>query len=247
MTTPPPTDRRTIAYTLPFVVFMAFLGIPELLSMVGLNLGEQNPQQFKFWMYVGQTVTALAVLAYVWKDVQFGPVRGILLATGCGILGIVVWLLPGHLFHSLSMNDGWWKYLGFAARVDGFNPSEVAEGGRGFYWCVVGLRFLRLVIVVPLVEELFWRGFLMRYLNDLDGDYWQVPFGTFHQRSLIGVTLAFVLVHSSVDYLAAAVFGFLMYVVAVRTKSLAACLVMHGVANLILGVYVMSTQQWGYW
>ena len=247
MTSPPKIDPRTITYTLPFLVFMGFLAVPEALSMVGVNVAAANPQLFKFWLYFAQTVVALGVLACVWKRIEFGPVRGLLLASGCGILGIVVWLLPGNLFHSLAMNDGWWKYLGFAARDDGFNPQAVCESGSAMYWGVVGVRFFRLVVVVPLVEELFWRGFLMRYLNDLDGDYWQMPFGTFHQRSLLGVTLAFVLVHSSVDYLAAAVFGLLMYAVAVRTKSLAACVLMHGVANLILGAYVMSTERWGYW
>jgi hypothetical protein len=38
-----------------------------------------------------------------------------------------------------------------------------------------------------------------------------------------------------------------VYFVAVRTKSLAACVVMHAVANLLLGVYVVSTKQWGFW
>jgi membrane protease YdiL (CAAX protease family) len=53
--------------------------------------------------------------------------------------------------------------------------------------------------------------------------------------------------HASIDYAAAIVFGSLMYWLAVRTKSLAACVLAHAVANLILGVYVMVTQQWGYW
>jgi membrane protease YdiL (CAAX protease family) len=38
-----------------------------------------------------------------------------------------------------------------------------------------------------------------------------------------------------------------MYFVAVRTKSLGACVFMHAVGNLALGLYVMKTQQWGFW
>ena len=46
---------------------------------------------------------------------------------------------------------------------------------------------------------------------------------------------------------AALIFGLMMYGLAVRTKSLSACVLMHATANLILGLYVVSTQSWGYW
>lgn len=135
----------------------------------------------------------------------------------------------------------------FSPRTDGFNPVLITQNQAFWYWFIVVLRFLRLVIVVPLVEEIFWRGFLMRFLCDIDGDYWKVPFGKFHWLSLVVVTAMFVMAHAPVDYVAAAVFGILMYGVAVKTKSLTACIVMHATANFILGLYVLSTQQWGYW
>lgn len=241
------TDPRTIAYTLPFGVFMAFLAVPELLSMLGLSPTDGGSLQLKLWLYPIQTLVAALALARVWKDLTFSPHKGLALATGCGLLGIVVWLLPGHLFHSLNMDEGWWKYLGFADRRDGFNPTAAGEAGSMAYLLTIVFRFLRLVVIVPLVEELFWRGFLMRYTTDLDGDYWKVPFGTYNLRSMLMVTAGFVLVHSTTDYAAATIFGLLMYAVAVRTKSLSACVLMHAVANLVLGCYVMSTESWGYW
>jgi membrane protease YdiL (CAAX protease family) len=50
-----------------------------------------------------------------------------------------------------------------------------------------------------------------------------------------------------VDYLGALIFGSLMYWVAVRTKSLLACIVMHGVANLLMGWYALETGKFGLW
>lgn len=241
------SDRQTFAYTLPFGVFMAFLAVPEFLSMLGLAGDSGGDTQLKLWLFPIQTLATAIALALVWKRLMFGPHKGFLLATGCGLLGIVVWLLPGHLFNSVNMSEGWWKYLGFGSRLDGFNPSATGEAGSAGYLFTIAVRFLRLVVIVPLVEELFWRGFLMRYTTDLEGDYWKVPFGTYNLRSMLMVTGGFVLVHSSVDYAAAIVFGLLMYAVAVRTKSLSACVLMHAVANLVLGCYVMSTESWGYW
>ena len=50
-------------------------------------------------------------------------------------------------------------------------------------------RFLRLVIVVPLVEEIFWRGFLLRYL--INEKFTEVPIGAFSWFSFGVVTVAF--------------------------------------------------------
>lgn len=246
MTEQQQSDPRTLAYTAPFVAFMAFLVLPDLLKGMFAD-GETGANLARQWIYPIQTIVSLAVLFAYRKHITFGPHSGWLLATGCGILGIIAWLLPGHLYVSWELAEGWWQYLGFTDRREGFRPDDAGPVGSLPYLASVGFRFLRLVIVVPLIEEVFWRGFLMRLLTDLDGDYWQVRFGTHHRNALLGVTAAFVLIHSPADYFGAVVFGLLMYFVAVRTRSLSACVLMHAVANLILGIYVMTTQQWGYW
>ena len=87
----------------------------------------------------------------------------------------------------------------------------------------------------------------MRFLIDQYGDYWKVPFGKFDWYSFVVVTGLFTLEHAPVDWAAAVIFGTMMYFVAVRTKSLCACVVMHAVANLLLSLYTIAWQQWGYW
>ena len=87
----------------------------------------------------------------------------------------------------------------------------------------------------------------MRYLLDKDGDYWRQPFGKFSFKTYVFITFLFVIVHSPSDYFGAFIYGSIAYWVAVRTKSLAACVLMHSVANLLLGCYVMFTGEYGYW
>ncbi|MFY9253959.1 MAG: CAAX prenyl protease-related protein [Fuerstiella sp.] len=244
-------DPRTVAYVAPFGCFMAFLIVPDVLSMLGFAAPQPDAQSpmdsIRLWLYPLQTIVTLVVLVCYWKHFTFGPYQGWLLGICAGLLGILLWILPGYLFEARQLPEGWWKHFGFAQRTDGFDPNSAASRGVAFYWFTILMRFVRLVVVVPLVEELFWRGFLMRFLADLDGDYWKIPFGTFHQRSLLVVTTLFVLVHAPVDYAAALIFGLLMYGLAVKTKSLSACVIMHATANLVLGVYVMATHNWGYW
>jgi CAAX prenyl protease-like protein len=100
---------------------------------------------------------------------------------------------------------------------------------------------------VAFVEEVFWRGFLMRFLLKPDGKYWKIPFGKFSWFSFAVVTTAFVFIHQPVDYAGAVVYGTLTYIVAVKTKSLAACIVMHAVANLLMGIYALQYAKYGLW
>ncbi|MDB4531304.1 CAAX prenyl protease-related protein [Akkermansiaceae bacterium] len=137
------------------------------------------------------------------------------------------------------------KLTGLAPRREGFDPG-VFENPVA-YWASLILRMVRAVVVVALVEEIFWRGFLMRFLLDMDGDYWKVPFGKPAKISFVVVTLVFVLAHAPIDYAGAIVYGSLTYAVAVYTKSLLACVVMHGVANATMGVYALYYDKLGLW
>ena len=245
-------QSRDLAHIVPFVVFLAFLMLLGLMESFGFTSDREGmpwwrsaPEQ---WVYPLQTFVTLGLLAFFWNHYEFKPIRGIGFGVVMGVIGIVIWIAPGYLFRVRQMEPGTWlEYLGFAERIEGFNPSFIREHSALWYGVAVALRFLRMVVVVALIEEIFWRGFLMRYLTDLNGDYWQVPFGTFDWTSFVGVTLLVTLAHSPVDYAAAAIYGMLAYLVAVRTKTLTACVAMHATANLLLGIYTLATQQWGYW
>jgi CAAX prenyl protease-like protein len=241
----------TVAHGAPLAVFMGFLFVLDGMRSMGLTNSAETAawwqRQPELWLYPLQTAATLAVLWFYRKSYTFRPLNGLWLAVLLGVLGIAVWIAPGFLATQFRMNPGVLSFLGFKSRTNGFDPTLLTVSGGTLYWLVVLARFVRLVIAVPLAEEIFWRGFLMRYLVNPDGDFWQVRFGTFHWKSLTIVTALFVAAHSAADYAGAAIFGVLMYFLAVRTKSLAACVLMHAVANLLLGLYVLKTQQWGYW
>ena len=85
----------------------------------------------------------------------------------------------------------------------------------------------------------------MRFL--IKEDFNNVPIGTFQWRSFLIVALAFMLVHQTADWPAAFLCGIAYNLVAVRTGSLSACVLAHAITNLGLGIYIMSTRQWGFW
>ena len=48
-------------------------------------------------------------------------------------------------------------------------------------------------------------------------------------------------------YAGAFVYGSLTYLFCIWSKSLGACVVMHAVANLLMGLYIMQTGKYGLW
>ena len=220
------SQQALVAYVLPMAVFLALLVLASLLPGVGKSFWLASPE---YWIYPAQTFICGGLLVWFWREYQFRPPTKILFTFAIGLLVFVCWIAPQQFF-------------GFAPRRNGFNP-EVFAGPA--YWTTVVLRFARLVLVVPLIEEIFWRGFVLRYL--IEEKFHCVQVGTFSWLSFSVVTLGFGFSHSAEDRIAALLTGVLFNCVAYRTKSLASCVLVHAVTNLLLGLWIMKTRQWGFW
>jgi CAAX prenyl protease-like protein len=94
-----------------------------------------------------------------------------------------------------------------------------------------------------LVEELFWRSFLMRWL--IDPDIFKVPVGRVTPVAAAVTSVVFALAHP--EWLPALLTGLLWAWLLWQTKSLAACLISHATANLALGVFVIASGAWKFW
>lgn len=239
----------TAAHVLPLLLFLLLGALPGLIRVENPEL-PWHVRAPEHWVYPLQTVVCAVALLLFRRHHTFKPWSGLIPAFALGIVGCACWIAPAllreHLVQDGIQPASWWKWLGLAERSKGFDPM-IAEDSRLWFGLVVGFRFARMVLVVPLVEELFWRGFLMRYLLAEDGRFEKIPFGTHAWRVFWIVTAAVMLAHNTVDWPGAFVWGALMYFLAVRTKSLGACVFMHAVGNLALGLYVMKTRQWGFW
>ncbi|MBK1884248.1 CAAX prenyl protease-related protein [Luteolibacter pohnpeiensis] len=254
MKTNPPANHDTLtrAHVVPFAVFMGFLIVLQIFSSLvewkhpAAPWWRQDPAQL---IYPIQTLVTLGALIYYRRYFKFdwSPkwiVAGILF----GAVGIGFWLLPTTLYDAWGLTgktDGWMKWLGVAERKDGFNPGIFHHPAA--YWTSLIMRFFRAAVIVALVEEIFWRGFLMRFVCDWEGNYWKQPFGRATWRSYLIVTGLFILAHAPVDYAGALVYGSLTYLLCVWSKSLGACVMMHATANFLMGWYAMAYGKFGLW
>jgi uncharacterized protein len=226
------TSRRDfIAYTLPFAVFMAFLVLNSALASLFRTSDRLTLSEPQYWIFPLQTAVCAALLLLFWNAYPLRGSKGWSLGALAGVFAFVLWISPQVFF-------------GVPNRTKGFDP-EVFRDSFALYGLTVVARFARLVIVVPLVEEIFWRGFLMRYL--VNEKFTSIAFGTFRPFSFFAVAVLFMLVHSSADWIPSLITGLLLNGVAALTKSLWACVLAHAVANLGLGIYIMATRQWGFW
>ncbi len=226
--------EQWIAYTAPFFVFMGLLALSGLIGKFATDLGGPTTPIWltspEYWLYPVQTLACLAIIVHYRRQYHFNGWRPVT-ATLVGLLVLALWVSPQWL-------------LGAEARLYGFDPTPFAENPAA-YWFHVGFRFLRLVVAVPLLEEIFWRAFLMRWL--VKERFTSVPFGAFTAKSFFGVAVLFAMAHSGPDFVAALATGIIYNALAVMTRSLGACILAHAVTNLGLGIYIMTTRQWGFW
>jgi CAAX prenyl protease-like protein len=107
----------------------------------------------------------------------------------------------------------------------------------------LAIRFIGLVLIVPIIEEFFLRGFLMRYV--MGGNWWQIPFGQVNGAAIAIGTAFPVLYHP--EKLAALVWFSLITWLMIRTRNIWDCVAAHAITNFALGIYVVTQGEWRLW
>jgi CAAX prenyl protease-like protein len=186
-------------------------------------------------------LTVLAIVAVSPGYRQF-PLRLSPLAPLVGVVGVVLWIaickleLEANLLGPLGLNS-----LVDLGRRPGFNPLVELADRPPLAYGFLAIRFFGLAAVVPLIEEFFIRGFVMRFV--IDADWWKVPFGTLTPVAIAAGTLLPMLMHPA-ELFAAAVWFTLITWLMYKTRNIWDCVVAHAVTNLLLGIWVVATGEW---
>lgn len=215
--------------------------IPFVLYLFGTSFLARFGDEWYPLLYGGLVLGMLVYLAWllVGKSI-LRPHWRVLPAVVVGLVGIVLWVSLASL-HVEEWLAQWLPiWLRPEARV-AYNPLEHLSGVRE--WAFITVRLLGIAVVVPIAEELFWRGFLLRWL--IDPEWERVPLGEFTLSSCLTVTLMFTLAHP--EWLAAAVYCLLINVLLYWKKDLWLCVVAHAVSNFALAMYVLATGAWWLW
>ena len=216
-------------YVLPFFTFLVLMGV-----------GNQFGPKYLHYTYALRIFGSLAVALLFWR---FYPPLGKVHWVPAIVVGLLVaygWVAGHHWFRAQG-----WYYQPFADSAPGnyYDPRKYVGEGLGLWWFLF-IRIGGAATVVPIVEELFWRAFVLRALIDWE-DFESVPLAKFTWVSFIGCSLMSALEHPQwgVGVLCWVVYNLLFY----WKKSLLCLMVSHGITNLALYIYVYAAGDWLFW
>jgi len=218
-------NRAAWLRILPFAAYLAFIVIGDVLDRLGV------PQDALRWLYPAKIALVALLLALFWRQYKelsrfhLAPLHA-LTALATGVLVLVLWI-------SL---DADWMVIGSPA---GFDPRV---DGR-IDWLLVAIRIAGAALVVPVMEELFWRSFLMRWVDT--ADFESVAPSQLTIKSFAITVVLFGVEHNL--WLAGIVAGAAYSLLYMRHRNLWSPILAHAVTNGLLGVWVVRTGSWSYW
>ncbi|MDE2400048.1 MAG: CAAX prenyl protease-related protein [Burkholderiales bacterium] len=221
-------SRASLARVVPFVLFMILLAARGHWPQAGLMGLDAR------WVYGVSVLLVSGSLLFFWRDyaelawASRPSVKELLLAM---LVGVVVFELWIHLAEP-------WMVLGEATAS--FHP--VDSEGR-IEWDLVVVRWVGATLMVPVMEELFWRSFLMRWIDN--PEFEQVDPRAVTLKAVGLSTVVFMLAHT--QWLAAIVAGLAYAWLYKRSGSLWSPILAHAVTNGVLGVWVVFFGNWQFW
>jgi CAAX prenyl protease-like protein len=218
--------RRSIAVRgLPFALFMLLLGLRGSVEMLGFDAR---------WIYGLSLVTVGALLIRWWPEYgELAPANAPTLREG--LLAVVVGLVVFGLWISLDA-----PALQIGHPTASFKPLD-AQGHLDVG--LIGVRWIGAALLVPVMEELFWRSFLMRWVQQSAFD--ALPPQQVGLRAIVLSTFVFMLAHTL--WLAAILAGLAYALLYVRSGKLWLGVIAHAVTNGVLGIWVVATGNWQFW
>jgi len=208
----------------PFVIFLILTTAQDLLG-----------DDFRYWLYLGKTVVGAWLVWEMRRVVAEMRWAFSWEAVGVGVLVCLVWVgvdpyVPkNHLFFKPGGGD--------------WNPHEQFGAGSALAWLFIVVRILGSSLVVPPLEEVFYRSFLYRYF--VRTDFQNMPLSHRHALSWGVTAVIFGLVHY--EWLAGIFCGLAYQWLVLRKGRLGDAMLAHAVTNCLLGLWVVWRGAWGFW
>jgi len=213
---------------------MAFIALDEGLRFLsGKGILTLSAQSFYYLYPLKALSVALLLFLYrkSYPEIDFRDLHkpsATLISIVTGITVYVLWINMDFPFAIMGSPSG-------------FNPNLFQGDTTRIF--MTAARLSGAVLVVPVMEELFWRSFLVRYV--VNQDFSKVPIGLFTWPSFLITVMLFGFEHNL--FLAGIMAGIAYNLLLYYTRSLSHCIVAHAVTNLALGIYVISSGKWCFW
>jgi hypothetical protein len=214
-----------VAYTGPFFIFLGLLALSRVTPLPALATEAA---------FVAIMAAVIAVVARPALDLR---VKSWFSTSLIGVAVFVIWIAPDQIF------PGYRHFWLFENSLMGKVATGLSAAGRE-QPAVLWLRAIRAVAIVPIAEELFWRGWLMRWI--ISPRFETIPLGTWSASAFAIVAVLFASEHGpywDVGLACGVIYNWWM----VRTRSLGDLVLAHAITNGCLSAYVVWSGKWEYW
>ena len=227
----PQTEHKTAVVTpaaarvIPFATYIAFLILESMLAGDAYGFDSR-------WLYAVKITCVAIALGMLWdrySELHERPPSAAqwLVSVVVGIAVLVVWIALDQSWAVIGSPRGW-------------NPTE-ASGTIN--WGLVIVRMLGAAAVVPIMEELFWRSLVLRWIRNSDF----LSVAPAHAGALAVIVSSALFASEHHQWLAGLIAGLAYAGTYMRTGNLWCAVVAHAVTNFGLGLWVLHSGQWQFW
>ena len=222
-----------MARVAPFVIFV-------LLTAAQGKCGAASA----YWFYFAKTLVGL------WLIIEIRPLVAEMrwaFSWEAVVVGVGIFAVWVGLDGEWTTQNFLWAKLGIshapAKPALPWNPNEQFGSGSALAWFFVAVRILGSTLVVPPLEEVFYRSFLYRYIANQN--FLTVPLNKFLPLPFLATAFVFGFSHNEwlAGILCAAAYQWLV----LRKNRLGDAMTAHAITNFLLGVWVIWRGAWHFW
>lgn len=185
----------------------------------------------QYWIYALKTVVAAWLLWVVRPYVKEMRWKLSWEAIAAGVAVFVVWVGL----------DGYYPMI--AERAEGFNPTLTYGAGSTLALAFTAVRIIGSSLVVPPLEEVFYRSFIYRYL--VKSDFLSIPLGRLDWRAFLITGAIFGIGHY--EWLPGILCAFAYQGLVIRKNCLGDAITAHAITNFLLALWVITRGAYQFW
>ena len=222
-----------VARVLPFVVFV-------LITSAQGSFGPASA----YWFYLAKTLVGVWL---IWEMRSFVPEMRWAFSVEAVLVGVGVFILWVGISGEWTTQNSLWIKLGWSHPAKTPAPvwDPLAQYGAQapLAWLFVAVRILGSTLVVPPLEEAFYRSFLYRYVAN--PNFLKVPLNRFLPVPFLVTALVFGLAHN--EWLAGILCGAAYQWLVLRKNRLGDAMTAHAITNCLLGLWIVWRGAWQFW
>lgn len=207
-------------------------------------LQDHTGETGRYWVYTAKSLFGAVVVWWVWPHVTEMRWKFSFAALGVGLGVVAVWV---GLDPIVPKQDELWNWIGLkkASPTPSLPWNPFAQFGESvpWAWFFFAARLLGSTLVVPPLEEVFYRSFMYRWIAK--PVFQSVPLGIFAMRPFLLTALIFGFAHN--EWLAGILCGAAYQGLICWKKNLGEAMAAHAVTNFLLGIYIVSRDAWHFW